>query len=554
MAQRGVVSHGKRGRIREDGTFPSRTQEQAESGVGRDHFSPPGATSLPPMRTPTFATSLAVLATFAGLSVGCGGAGANDPLAADDSGPPSSDAGTGVDTAPPAAQTLTVDRVVALQGVSVPLLTGGVLVETRVAPVVVGREGLVRVFPKLGIGWKPKPVTVHLDLTAKGKTALSLDVTKTLSTSAKEWDLATTFNFEIPSGFIAADSQWAVTISDATTTYARFPDGAGLTPLKAEGAGEQLAIRIVPVVIGGLAPDITAEAIETYRSRLYSLYPATKVVVDVRDTAFEWPTAVEADGTGWGELLDAIVTLRQDDGVSDNVYYFGAFKPADRFYKYCSRGCILGLSGLVSNPLDAVGRASIGIGYGDETSAETLAHEVGHAHGRAHSPCGGVEYPDKKYPYTDASIGVYGYDLNNKSLLDPDTYTDMMGYCDPTWVSDFTFGKLAQRMRAVHDIAKPMSFTGGRTYRFVHVAVDGKLTWGKTVKVTSAIAGEEIAVTVRAEDGTETAVKGHYYPYGDLPGGYLLVPEPVTSKPAKLTLERPLLGAATVLEGIPATK
>jgi hypothetical protein len=501
------------------------------------------------MRTRFSLSPVAVL--LAAFTAGCGGS-AGDPIA---EAPPSSDAGAevAVDTAPPAEQTLSVDRVVVLQGTTVPLLTDGAIVDTRIAPVVVGREGMLRVFPKLGPGWKPKSITAHLDLTAKGKTPLALDVTRTLSSSGKEWDLASTFNFELPTGFIAADSQWAVTISDASTTYARFPEGEGLNPLGAEGAGEQLAVRIVPVQIGGLLPDITAEALETYRTRLYSLYPATKVVIDVRDKTFDWPTPVEADGTGWSELLDAIVTLRQDDGVPDNVYYFGAFKPADRFFKYCSRGCILGLSGLVSNPMDAVGRASIGVGYGDDTSAETLAHEVGHAHGRAHSPCGGAASPDKKYPYADASIGVFGYDVNSKSLLDPGEYTDMMGYCDPTWISDYTFGKLAQRMRAVHDLPKPMSLTGARTYRFVHVGIDGKLTWGKTVKITSPIAGEEISATVRAEDGTETAVTGHYYPYGDLPGGYLLVPEPA-ARPSKLTLERPLLGKTNVLEGVAATK
>ncbi|MEO7091978.1 MAG: M66 family metalloprotease [Polyangiales bacterium] len=500
-------------------------------------------------------STVLLAALLVAMSSGCGGAAAEgDPSTTEDA-TPSSDAGADARVdAPLMPQSLKVERVVMLQGVSVPLVDAAAAVDAtaRVAPVVVGREGMLRVFARPAAGWKPKSITAHLELTAKGKEPLSLDVTRIQSAAGKEADLATTFNFDIPPGFIATDSQWEVTLSDATTTYARFPEAEGLTALKALGSGEQLEVRIVPVKIGGLLPDITAEALETYRSRLYALYPATKVVVDVRETAFEWPSTVEADGTGWGELLDAIVTLRQDDGASDTVYYFGAFKPADRFFKYCDRGCVLGLSGLVSNPADAVGRASIGLGYGDEMSAETLAHEVGHAHGRAHSPCGGVAYPDKSYPYDEGSIGVYGYDVNSKSLLDPNTFTDMMGYCDPTAISDYTFGKLAQRMRAVRDLPKPMAFSP-RTYRFVHVGVDGKLTWGKTVKITSTIAGDEIAATVRADDGTETAVTGHYYPYGDLPGGYLLVPEPA-ARPSKLTLERPLLGKTFVLEGVAATK
>ena len=491
------------------------------------------------------------IASFAAL-LGCGSASSE---ATTDAASPPDDAGAeaAIDSAPPAPQTLSIDRVVMLQGTSVPLVADEALVDTRLAPVVVGREGVLRVFAKAGAGWKPKAITAHLDLTAKGKAPLSLDAKRTMSSAAKEGDLASTFNFEIPEGFIGADSQWAVTLSDATTTYARIPDADGLTALKAEGGGEQLAVRIVPVRLSGLLPDISAEALETYRARLYALYPATKVVVDVRDTPFDWASPVAADGTGWGELLDAIVTLRQDDGVADNVYYFGAFKPADRFFSYCRGGCILGLSGLVLNPTDAFGRASIGVGYGDDMTAETIAHEVGHAHGRAHSPCGGAAGPDKKYPYDGASIGVFGYDVTNKTLVDPGVYTDMMGYCDPTWISDYTFGKLAQRMRAVHDVPAPMSFTGPRVHRFVHVAADGALTWGKTVTVTSNVAGEEVPATIRAEDGSETAVTGHYYPYGDLPGGFMIVPEP-RARPTKLVLAHPLLGTTSVLEGLALTK
>ena len=40
------------------------------------------------------------------------------------------------------------------------------------------------------------------------------------------------------------------------------------------------------------------------------------------------------------------------------------------------------------------------------------------------------------------------------------------------------------------------------------------------------------------EDGRIETVRGHYYPYGELNGGYMLVPEPATSVARLRILDR----------------
>src|SRR5690606_32878513 len=43
------------------------------------------------------------------------------------------------------------------------------------------------------------------------------------------------------------------------------------------------------------------------------------------------------------------------------------------------------------------------------------------------------------YPYPNGSIGAYGYDPATGELKRPSTHVDLMSYCSPEWISDYTF-------------------------------------------------------------------------------------------------------------------
>ena len=66
----------------------------------------------------------------------------------------------------------------------------------------------------------------------------------------------------------------------------------------------------------------------------------------------------------------------------------------------------------------------------------TIAHELGHNLNLYHAPCGGAGGPDRDYPYPDGSIGAWGYDLLNESLVNPHDAWDLMSYCGPYWISE----------------------------------------------------------------------------------------------------------------------
>jgi hypothetical protein len=73
--------------------------------------------------------------------------------------------------------------------------------------------------------------------------------------------------------------------------------------------------------------------------------------------------------------------------------------------------------------------------------------------GRRHAPCGAAGSPDPSYPYAGGTIGLTGYDLYTWSLSGvglpvdyPSASGDLMGYCAPPWISDYTYtGILAWR-------------------------------------------------------------------------------------------------------------
>ncbi len=77
-----------------------------------------------------------------------------------------------------------------------------------------------------------------------------------------------------------------------------------------------------------------------------------------------------------------------------------------------------------------------------------IAHELGHNLNLAHAPGCGAGGPDPEYPYEDGGIGSWGYDFLNESLVSPET-SDLMTYCKPQWISDYTFTRaLVHRAQA----------------------------------------------------------------------------------------------------------
>jgi len=474
------------------------------------------------MHKPSFAASLA-LALSSIVVPGCGGHTTDGEPSL-----PATDAG--VDAPAPVPQTLTITEVSFNQAVKVPVFVDGLRAESTV-PVIVGRPAFVRVGTKPAKGWTRKNVKATLTLKNAAGVAVTFDAKKSVGpNTSTEADLSSTFNFDVPGEAIDGSTTLAISLVPEAggEALARVPEGDVFEPLLAKSSGPQLKIVVVPVRYGAdgsnRVPDTSADALAAYANTIYSMYPTAKVEISAHEP-FDWKDPTDADGSGWDALLEAMVELRAADKAPNDVYYYGLFKPNDSFWKYCKMGCVLGLSGQLTNPNDATGRASIGVGYSDDQSANTMAHEIGHAHGRGHAPCGGPRGVDKKFPYSDGSIGVYGFDLESKDLHDPGYY-DVMGYCEPRWISAYTYKALYDRISFVNAAKSEVGVvTSPKAYRIVRVDPKGKLVWGKKLVLDTPPAGEPYELELTTDTGT-TKVTAQLYRYGDLPGGMLILPEP----------------------------
>ena len=91
-----------------------------------------------------------------------------------------------------------------------------------------------------------------------------------------------------------------------------------------------------------------------------------------------------------------------------------------------------------------------------------LAHEIGHNLDLRHAPCGGALGTDPEFPYADGSIGVWGYDFRNASVVSPERRRDIMGYCyERGWLSDFYFEKVIDYRERVEGEARARAAAAG---------------------------------------------------------------------------------------------
>ncbi len=471
------------------------------------------------------------------------------PRPGNDAATPPSDPGPEL----PLVKDLEIAEVALFQGVKVPLAKDGAKVTTRLAAAVAGREGLLRVYVRPASGFSPCEVTGRLALYAgAGGPKILKSAPMTPSGASTDASLGSTVNFVIPTDAIAPDSSYVVWLmasspqaGGTSTTHARYPESATPEALDARNTGEALKIKLVPIRYGAdgsnRLPDTSPGQLEIYRRAAYALYPARKVEISVR-APFDYGASIMSD-TEWETAITAVEKLRADDKVPPNVYYHAIFEPVANPSDYTAG--IDGLCGLSPDPADATVRACLGLGYSGDYYAQIMTHEVGHAHGREHAPCGGAGGPDPKFPYSGGTIGAWGYDVASKTLYAPSS-TDIMGYCWPGWISDYNFGAFVERMAWIASAkAITIPYDAPRTFRVAHLSAGGSVRWGDTITLSEPPLSEPRVVTLAdSKRATIATVTGHYYKWDHLPGGTMLVPdEPLVRSAVRVSIPDLFIGS-----------
>ena len=244
----------------------------------------------------------------------------------------------------------------------------------------------------------------------------------------EEGDLELSYNAVIPAEIIVPGVEMALEVDPEGTlpltadSETRFPD-EGSNSLKVVEVPPML-LTLVPVMdaaepdssVLGWVRGISADSPEV--ALLKHAFPFAEF--SVRPHSAYYTSLDLTTKSGQVSLAGELEALRASEG--DTGYYYGVV---------ANLGSIAGWGQLP-------GWVSMGV-----TRPTTLAHEVGHNLSLRHAPCGDPSGVDPAFPYPDGSIGVWGYDFRNGSMVPPDRSKDIMTYCRTLpWLSDFYFEKV----------------------------------------------------------------------------------------------------------------
>ncbi len=518
--------------VKSDGSAPDRFDSAADL-VQRDTAGPPDAagTDAPcPDGQAMCGTSCVDITTTAhcgGCTMVCGATQACIAGACVEGGSSNGDGCTSN-----LASNLTLNQIAVYQTVKIPVMQDGaeVAAASRNASVIQGKSALFRIFVTLGSGWVSRDLAARLTVTPSGGQAAQYYSKKTISASSVENDLKTTFQIYVPSSAMAGSLRYSIEVVECssqsgTAGQARFPT-TGDIDLGVKTTGG-LKIKIIPMQFGTYLPDTSPATLAVYADEMATEYPINNISITVGDTL----TATSP--IDWSGMLDQLRAKRTADKPAADVYYFGLVKPADTLRTYCQSSCTTGIGFVVTSATGTTagsGRAAVGVGFADKSSAQTMCHEVGHNHGRNHAPCstaGTISGVDPNFPYTNGSIGSWGFDYRTQALLDPAKDTDIMGYCSNKWMSDYTYSGITTRVAAVNGVA--MIYTPDYAlarWRIMLVDERGP-RWGIPIPDEAPAEGDAESATIYDATGTElTQVTVYRTDIADMPAAMYMVPEP----------------------------
>ena len=332
-------------------------------------------------------------------------------------------------------------------------------------PLVQNRSAWVRVFVKANQANTVAP-QVKVDF-KKGATTLgTLTINApgaSVPTSIDPTNASASWNAAVSSAWIQTGLQVVATVDpsnaipeadETNNTSTQSPDVRNLKTWK---------VTLIPVhMVNGDLGSVLVNGSRTtndwidFAKRLHPVPDAIDVTVGSVMNSGE--NSITNDINVWSAVLNEVTAKRTADGVTDR-YYYGVVHAS-----YSS-----GIAGLgwIGAP------AAIGWDVNGSFPA-VFAHEEGHNFNRAHSPCGGASSPDPNYPYPGALIGVPGWDAfaTSNNLKSASTYTDVMAYCSPQWISDYVYIS-ELNFRQNNSFGSVPGFPGSA------VGGDGLLVWGR---------------------------------------------------------------------------
>ena len=329
-------------------------------------------------------------------------------------------------------------------------------------PLIAGRDALLRVFV-LGsaVGIPAPDVRVRF---FQGSTLVSTVTlpppSATAPTVVTEGSLSSSWNYRVPAALVQpglsvqVDADPGNQVAESSESDNAWPSATSPLPVQVRTV-PPLDVRFVPIAqpATGLTGRISTANLDQFLVGARKLLPMSSVSGVIAPLfSTNAPALVPSDSNGaWLQILSEVNALRAAEGGTG--VYFGVLQTP-----YTS-----GIAGMAY----ISGRAAVGWDAFPSASV-VVAHELGHSLGRFHAPCGNVGGIDVSYPYPRATIGVYGYDAVVGGLIAP-TVADVMSYCSPVWISDYTFNGMLNYWLA----------NAGAAFATTGASRPGLLVWGR---------------------------------------------------------------------------
>ena len=413
----------------------------------------------------------------------------------------------------PLASDVAVMAVKVQQGTTVTIAEAGGVTSATNAPIVESRPARVRVFVEPKAAFVPRDLAVTLTLERPGSDPLVEVATQRVIAASAENFPETTFNFDVDASAMTLDVEWKVAIhevpgagSQGDTAEAMLPRDGTTAPMNARSMGGTLDIVLVPARYNfdgsGRVPDTGPALRELFRRDLYPQFPVSTLNITAR-APFDYDNELTAEGLSWGRFLEAVLALRERDGAPDTTFYYGVIEPTESEDDFCPRGCVAGVAA-VPEPGAIYTRGAVGLGYLRKGFAQVFTHEMGHATGREHTPCGRPGFVDPDYPHGNARIGASGYDLLTDTFFRASNTHDFMSYCSPSWVSDYTFARIFERLRFINETSAfaPWPALDVRAA----IATEKGAAWGHRASLRSR-SGERVSIQYEDATGLFVAIE-----------------------------------------------
>jgi len=321
------------------------------------------------------------------------------------------------------------------------VVTQGSQTYTTSVPLVTDRPAVLRVLAKTSDSIPTPGIRVSLSAYRDGNllpgSPLLSAPGEVPVTPSRAW-LHTTYNFLLPSSWLSGNVTFQVILDPARALLETNENNNTSNLTVSFGVVPPINLKIVPINYyhnTGSGYKLYPAPKEDHMSDdLMDLFPVPGVNVSIHS-----PYNFYGDlrsGYYWEDLLNKISALKLSSQVPESEVWYGTIPIEDNSGGTWFYGGIAGVGWIGL-------RESIGLhdsSDGRINGGNVAAHEVGHNFNRFHAPCG-VSNPDFAYPYSDGRIGQYGFDVSD---FTPILYTvkDFMSYCEPNWVSDYTYDGL----------------------------------------------------------------------------------------------------------------